>query len=175
MSLRTHLNFLFWFYTYIFFQYFFKPRFEKKKKKTLISWETLANFKFLPWRRALHSTVSTFIFHQSYMIPQEILLTEVEEENSKNWICILLTPYFIFNFLLSHSKKAIMFACTDTMLFLKGMASYICPTLLIYCLSVKLRWLCQHFGTQKRYLPHRIWILVQRKPWLAFRKWILKS
>lgn len=105
------------------------------------------------------------------MIPQEILLAEVEKEFSKNQMCCLLTPHFIFNFLLSHSKKAIIFACTDTMLFLRGMVSYLCPSLLIYCLLVKTRWLCQHSDTQKGYLLHRIQMLVQRNPLLAFLLW----
>lgn len=139
------------------------------ERNSVTSWESLANVTFLPRQKALNSYIClSNILYQRYTIPQEILLTEVEKETSKNQICCLLTPYFIFNFLLSHSKKAIIFACTDTMLFLKGMVSYFCPTLLIYCLSVKLRWLCQHSETQKGYLLERTEMLFKRKPLVAF-------
>lgn len=131
-----------------------------------------SEFNFPPGWKALNSTyIPSYIFYQRYMIPQEILLTKVEKESFKNYVCCPLTSYFIFNFLLSHSKKAIIFACTDTILFTKGMVSYLCPCLLIYCLSVKLRCLFQDFETQKGCLLHRIQMLVQRKFLLAFMLW----
>lgn len=152
-------------------QCFVSSFYEKSHSETNTStfWESLVDLIFPPGWKALNSIyIPSYILYQRYMIPQKILLTEVEKESFKNQVCCLLTSYFIFNFLLSHSKKAIIFACTDTILFTKGMVSYLCPCLLIYCLSVKLRCLFQDFETQKGCLLHRIQMLVQRKPLLAF-------